>query len=323
MNKDTILEKTRYWLSCEREGLELNSNQAFQSWINISNEHKKIFDEEKNFRDSIKNLPKDYKQKLYKQTKEEIKRERFISKTMKTLVPLAACLLIVFSISFFNTSEDIYTNNIYSKNKIIQNILMPDNSKITLDAKTNIEVIYTENKREVFLKNGKAIFEVSSNKNRPFYVKSDSILVQVVGTKFEVNKLKEKTNISVLEGIVNIRQGENEKSRILAQLLKGDILSISNSGKINTLAKSSIEKIAVWKDEKLIFNQTPLNEVINSFSKYLESSVELKLRSKDNFPITGEFGVYEFDKFLEFLPLVYPIKINKNKNNRIILENIT
>ncbi|WP_419676174.1 FecR domain-containing protein [Aliarcobacter butzleri] len=68
---------------------------------------------------------------------------------------------------------------------MIQDILMPDNSKITLDAKTNIKVAYSKNKREVFLEKGKALFEVSPNKQKPFFVKSDDIFVKVVGTKFE------------------------------------------------------------------------------------------------------------------------------------------
>lgn len=320
MNKDQIIQKARYWLSCEQEGLDLSLDQEFNSWINISTSHKKYFEEEKNFRVSIKNLSNTYKDKTSKNIKEELKRERFISNNIKILLPLAACFLIVFSISFFNYNDDIYTNNIYSKNKILQDILLPDKSKITLDAKTNIEIAYSSNKREVNLKNGKAIFNVSSNKNRPFYVKSNSILVQVVGTRFEVHKQKDKVNISVLEGIVNIRHGLNKSSRILARLEKGDILDISNTGEINKLKHEALDKIAIWRNEKLIFEQTPLKEVIKEFSKYLEYKVELDLNNSDTYPITGEFGVYEFKKFLELLPLVYPIEIDRNSNKKDIKQ---
>lgn len=320
MNEDAILEEARQWLSIEQEGFELHSKQEFTTWINTSNLHKKTYEEEKSFRESIKALPKYYKQKTALRVKSQIKRNNILAKAAKILLPLAACFLLVFSFYLFS-EEEIYKNTIYSQNKIIQNILLPDNSKITLDAKSKIEIIYSHNKREVLLKEGRAVFEVSSNKNKSFYVRSNNILVQVVGTKFEVSKEKDKTIISVLEGIVNIRLGSNDKSRILAQLLKGDILDISNNGTINKLDKDSLNLVASWRNEKLIFLQTPLSQVIKKFSKYLNINVELDLDNQDTYPITGEFNVYEFNKFLDYLPLIYPIKIDKNKTNLIILKN--
>lgn len=320
LNKNLIIEKTRNWLSLEQEGLELYSNQEFISWINISNEHKKIFEEEQRFRQSIRNLSQNYKEKKHKEIKKELKIEKTLSK-LYILTPLAACFLLAIFMFIFNQQENIYTNKIYSNNKIIQDIILPDHSKITLDAKSSIEILYKKNTREVFLQKGKAVFEVSSNKNRPFYVKSNSILVQVVGTKFEVNKKERSVIISVLEGIVSIKYGQNTKSRILALLEKGDSLDISNQGKINSLNKINIEKIAMWKSEKLIFEQTPLIQVINNFSKYLNKDIDIQLNNKDTYPITGEFGVYEFNKFLDYLPLIYPINIDKKEDNLIILEN--
>ena len=320
MNKDIILEEARQYLSLEQEGANLLLKEEFISWLNTSSLHKKIYEEEKSFRDSIKSLPKNYKQKTALKVKSEIKRENLLSLTSKILLPLVACFLLVFSLYFFS-QEEPYKNTIYSQNKILQNVLLPDNSKITLDAKSKIEIIYTQNKREVLLLEGKAIFEVSSNKNRPFYVKSNAILIQVVGTKFEVSKEKGKTLIAVLEGVVNIRLGSNDRSRILALLEKGDILDISNNGIINKLEKDSLSQIASWRNEKLIFEQTPLHQVIKKFSKYMNKDIELQLSNKDTYPITGEFGVHEFDKFLDYLPLIYPLKIDKNKTNLIILKN--
>lgn len=324
MNKDEIIQISRHWLSCEQEGFDLTSNQEFNSWISISTSHKEIFEEEKRFRESIKKLSTTYKENARKKAEAELKREKFISRNIKIILPLAACILLLFSISFFNYKDNTYTNNIYSKNEIIQNILLPDKSKITIDARTDIEITYTSKKREVYLKKGKAVFEVSSNKNRAFYVKSNSILIQVVGTKFEVYKQKDKVNISVLEGIVNIRHGLNKNSRIVARLEKGDILDISNTGNINTLENKPLEEIALWRDEKLIFKQTPLKQVIKEFSKYIEYKVKLELDKKDDYLITGDFKVYEFNKFLKLLPLIYPIKVekeNKKDKNQITLRN--
>ncbi|WP_323590211.1 FecR family protein [Aliarcobacter butzleri] len=314
LDKNCILKEAQNWLSCVQEGKNIYLNEEFLSWIK-NEEHKKIFEEEKLFRQMFLNLPKEDKEKLSNQVKEELKKERFLNK-IKIITPFVACFMIVIFVYIFHF-KDNFSQNIYSENKIIQDILMPDNSKITLDAKTNIKVAYSKNKREVFLEKGKALFEVSPNKQKPFFVKSDDIFVKVVGTKFEVNKKQDRVNISVLEGIVDI----NHNDLKVTQLKKGDVLEIKNDGKIEKLGKVSVDKMASWENEKLIFHQTPLFEVINEFSKYTNKNIELNLKKIDRYLITGEFNIYEFDKFVKLLPYIYPIKVEQIEQNRVILKN--
>lgn len=316
MNKEFILKEARYWLSSEQEGLDIYSNKEFLSWLNTSLEHKQIFEKEKEFRNKIFSLSSKEKEKISEQTKQELKRERAF-KNIKILIPLAACILITFVFLF--KPKEIHTQNFFTENKI-QKLQLSDKSKILLDAKTKIKVSFSKEKREVFLEEGRALFKVSSNKNRPFLVRSDSIVVHVVGTKFEVSKEKEKVNISVLEGAVAIRYGKDEYSKIITHLEKGDILDISNFGKINNLEKVSLSKISNWKDERLVFSQSSLNEVIKEFSKYTNKKIKLYLYDPMQYPISGEFGLYDIDKFLEYLPLIYPLKIEQNENIVKILE---
>lgn len=311
---ENILKEARHWLSCFQEGQNIYEDKEFLSWIE-NDENKKIFEEEKRFRQMFSSLPKEYKEKLSNQVKEELKREKFLNK-IKIVTPLAACFLMVAFVYIFYF-KDNFSQNIYSENKIMQDILMPDNSKITLDARTNIKVAYTKDKREVFLEKGKALFEVSSNKQKPFFVKSNDILVKVVGTKFEVNRKEDRVNISVLEGIVDI----NHNDLKVTQLKKGDVLEINNDGKIEKLEKISVEKIASWQKGKLIFHQTPLFEVLTEFGKYNNKNIELIVRKNDKFPITGEFDIYEFDKFIKLLPMIYPIKVKQIGDNKVVFRN--
>ena len=86
------------------------------------------------------------------------------------------------------------------------------------------------------------------------------------------------------------------------------------------MKKVSLSKIANWKDEKLVFIQTSLKSVIKQFSKYTDKKIELSLKSSNIYPITGKFNLYDIDKFLKYLPLIYPLKIEQNKNKIKILE---
>lgn len=278
-------------------------------------------DKNKRFKALLDNIPASYIDNAEKEILADLKREKSIKK-LKILAPLVACFLLLFFMFSINEDSKKYINSFGSNYKVVQNIQMPDNSKISLDAKSKIDVLYNSNSREIILKEGKALFDVQSNKQRPFFVRSDKLIVQVVGTKFEVNKMKDKTEVSVLEGKVKIQHGSKD-STILALLEKGDVLEISKKGKVNKLYKKDTQIIALWKDKKLKFRKTPLNEVINTFSKYVEEKIELKLNTNDTYPITGDFTTEEFNKFLELLPLIYPIKIEKIKKQRIILKNFS
>ncbi|WP_418184709.1 FecR family protein [Aliarcobacter vitoriensis] len=313
-NKNIILEKARYYLSCEQEKKDIYSDEEFLKWISIE-ENKAVFEKEKAFRQMFSKIPKQDKQRLSQQVQKELRQERFLSK-IKKISTLAACILVVgfVYISYF---KDNYSQKIYSQNIIMKDILMPDDSKITLDVKTNIEVEYSKDKREVFLKSGKAIFEVSPNKERPFYVQSNNILVKVMGTKFEVNQKRNSVNISVLDGIVDI----NHNDLKVSELKKGDILEISNDGEIAKLEQVGIEKMASWENGKFIFNQTPLIDVLNEFQRYFDKKIEFIVTKNDKFPITGEFDIYDFDKFTKLLPMIYPIKVQYVDDKKIVLRN--
>lgn len=313
-NKETIVEKARYYLSCEQEGKDIYSSESFLNWINVE-DNKKIFEEEKAFRQMFSKIHKKDSIKLSQQVQKELKKERFLSK-IKKVSTLAACFLIVGFVYILYFKDD-YSQKIYSQNSIMQNILMPDDSKITLDVKTNIEVAYTKEKREVFLKYGKAIFEVSSNKQRPFYVQSNDILIKVVGTKFEVNQKNDRVNIAVLDGIVDI----NYKDFKISELKKGDILEVYNNGEIKSLKKLPVEYMASWEKGKLIFDKTPLVDVLNEFQRYIDKKIELVVTKKDDFPITGEFEIDDFDKFTKLLPMIYPIKVQYIGDKKVVFRN--
>ena len=79
----------------------------------------------------------------------------------------------------------------------IREIILPDNSRITLNAGSVL--IYPEKfsstERTVFL-SGEAIFEVTHNETLPFMVNTADLTIQVHGTTFNVNAYPEARGIS-------------------------------------------------------------------------------------------------------------------------------
>lgn len=66
----------------------------------------------------------------------------------------------------------------------------------------------TPERIESVLAAGAADFEVTKNAKREFFVQAGPVRVRVVGTRFRVERLGERTRVSVSEGKVEVQQGD-------------------------------------------------------------------------------------------------------------------
>ncbi|MFX4232133.1 FecR domain-containing protein, partial [Aliarcobacter butzleri] len=73
-----------------------------------------------------------------------------------------------------------------------------------LDKESQINISYYETKRVIDLEDGNAMFSVSKDKAKPYLIKTQNTLIEVLGTKFEVINIDNKTGINVLEGVVEV-----------------------------------------------------------------------------------------------------------------------
>lgn len=315
--KDMIQEQACHWISLELDGINLEENEKFNIWINENIKHKIAFEEEKSFINEIKSLPKDFLDEL----KYEVSQNRELKKRKKIflnkITPLvAACILIVLYINFF-VEFTTFTQNFVATNKIQNNILLPDNSNISLDANTSINIKYYKNKRVVELSRGKAIFDVTPNKEQPFIIHTDRINVKVLGTKFEVVNHNDEIQINVLEGTVRVSKTK-EDDKQLAIVTKGESLHLDTNANLISQKNENIKKMLQWSEGKYSFQQTNLEEVLNEFSKHLNISVNFEKQITTKYPITGNFDIKHFDDFLKVLPMIHPVKITKVGNIIII-----
>lgn len=96
----------------------------------------------------------------------------------------------------------------------VREIHLTDGSKVTLGARSSLEVAFRPHERRVALTSGLAFFSVSKNPSRPFIVLVGDKEVRVVGTKFEVRRDPAGVRVSVVEGTVEVIQVPERASEI-------------------------------------------------------------------------------------------------------------
>lgn len=324
--KTKIKEEAIYWLTCEKEGLNEFEKQELKHWLESNQEHQKAYNRMKLVHQMAKSISKENAQILSEQAHKEARKIKFLEKTRYFSSAAAIILIVCFS------AFKIYDNNFavqYSKTFLTDktNLIkeqLPDGSIISLDAKTNLNIKFYKNKREVTLNDGRVMFEVSKNENRVFIIKSDDINIEVVGTKFEVIHQKNITTINVEEGIVKTYfssyffDKQNEKL-----LTKDNSITYSNNlGMINKQEKINSEKIALWRENLINLNKVSLKESFDEFSKYSDITSSFSSKEIENYQVTGEFSSNQLDIFLKTITKIYPLKIaRKEKNIEISKKN--
>lgn len=321
--EEEILKQASHWVRLEKKGEDVYKNKDFILWINENPKHKKAYEEEKKFIQEVLSLPEDFLNELkveVKNNRAKINRKKSRKRILiNTFAPFAsaACFLFVFYFSFFK--EDIkFSKQYLALNKIQKNIILPDNSKITLDVNTKIDVKYYDNKRIISLSKGKAVFEVESNKQRPFVIKTEKVDITVLGTKFEVINKEIQTQVNVIQGVVKVTN-PHSNDNLLTRIEKGESITFDEYSNIKLLNKIDINKTALWSKGKFNFYQESIENIIKEFSKYIDINIEIENRKIAKLPISGNFSANSFDDFLKVLPLVHPLVIEK-KENRIIIR---
>jgi ferric-dicitrate binding protein FerR (iron transport regulator) len=140
-------------------------------------------------------------------------------------------------------------------------VTLEDGTAITLNASSLLEADYARSARSVRLE-GEAFFDVVSDSSRPFVVRTSSVRVQVLGTKFNVDAYEDEVVVVVSEGRVLMVTGSNDRA----------VLEAGRRGR-------SIEGIILVDDvdesRRLVFRATPLADVARELGRRYDVEVEL------------------------------------------------
>src|SRR5262249_53251968 len=84
-------------------------------------------------------------------------------------------------------------------------IALKDGSRVELNARSKIKVLYSKERRSIELIEGQALFSVAKDPTRPFVVSSGNARVRAVGTQFDLYRKPVGTVVTVVEGRVAVR----------------------------------------------------------------------------------------------------------------------
>jgi len=338
-NIEVIAQEAAQWM-VDLESMDNNEalNKEFIHWLQSSPIHIQeflylsyTFDAIKNNQkmETIENIIDFYKNKnniiplsinKIKDGKNSGKKASVKYRYMNKLTGFAAMLMLgLFVIYQLSDIGENFSESYLTTTGEQISIKLADGTVIELNTETEIKVEFSRSLRQVVLLNGEAIFNVAKNPNRPFRVISGIVVVEVVGTKFNIYKNKAGTTVTVVEGLVNVKT--NDENQITSSgtvtgtdkpLKRGEQITVNSSGLIDHVAVANITNVTAWTERKLIFKNDLLESVVNEINRYSKKKILIKGEQLKLKKINGTFNANNPKVLLEFLSKAGGIEVTDN-----------
>lgn len=162
---------------------------------------------------------------------------------------------------------------------------------------------------------GKVFFEVKQDPSRPFYVQSGKLRTRVLGTSFEVTAQDSfHTAVVVRTGKVGIQYD----GRQLVDLSPGKRLRYDVQQHNFAIDEVNAAMLCEWWNNGMVFNQSPLGEVVQSISDWYDVPIEITGTKWKQEKVTIRIKDRSLTEALSLLSATLGFQYKK-ENNRIII----
>lgn len=237
---------------------------------------------------------------------------------------VAAALAAVVALPVLLDRPDIEASTLIAE---VRPITLPDGTRVTLGAKSEIKVRFDDGERRVQLTSGEAFFEVADDPARPFVVDSGGAEIRDIGTKFEVKRVAGGVEVGVLEGIVEVGGGRLLGQRpTVRRLLAGQKVTARDTGLGPLVSGATVGVVqtapaaaGAWREGQLTYDDTALVDVVADLNRYYAPGVRLDGVAPGQARLAASFKVHEIDKFLQELPGVAPVVVKREEGGAITI----
>ena len=162
---------------------------------------------------------------------------------------------------------------------------------------------FSVGKRQVSLR-GEALFDVQSDKTRPFLIETEPAMVEVTGTEFAVKSDgRESFELSVLHGSVEVTLKATGKP---VRVEIGETVRLQ-SGSLQKVSSTDMRQFAHYT-QKMQFKDERLENIVRVINKISEKPVSFADNSLKNMEITIAFNNNTVEEMIELLCTGFDLK---------------
>ncbi|RZK59759.1 MAG: DUF4974 domain-containing protein [Hymenobacter sp.] len=202
-------------------------------------------------------------------------------------------------------------------------LTLPDGSQVTLNGHSQLRYAATwqaDKPREVWL-DGEGFFSVQHMpNNQRFLVHTTAGLqVEVLGTKFVVNRRRDQTRVVLLSGKVRVEFDDHQQPDVL--LRPGELVEThDDQPTLVTHKRVHTAPYAAWKDAQLVLDETTIAELATRLHDTYGLEVEVATPELNVRRMTGTVPVGELPILLLALEETFHLQATHQGNRLILAE---
>ena len=202
-------------------------------------------------------------------------------------------------------------------------VTLPDGSRVTLNAHSTLHFNarqFSPQSRNVWMQ-GEAFFEVnrmatSDGKTAKFIVHTNDLEVEVLGTQFNINTRRTGTKVVLTEGKVRLNLARMNGNPPIV-MHPGEMVTYTSEQKTVKKENVNLNVHTAWKQHTLIFEDTPVREIIALLEDNYGLKISLQNKEAANRHYTGTFKNPNPDIILMALTALF--KLEMERHDHIII----
>lgn len=200
---------------------------------------------------------------------------------------------------------------------------LADGSTLELNTDTEVRYRLSDQARLLDLTAGEARFRVAHDARRPFVVRARHTVIRAEGTEFTVRiRDNGKVDIMVADGVVSV--SHRRRGSAFSELLHGPAVPLEDGTAVPEkrmvtdddgrlafveMTRASMEAHDAWRSNMLVFDSTPLREIVEELNRYDRRKLEIADPAIANVLLGGRYRPRDVEGFIQNLRAVLKIRV--------------
>lgn len=199
-------------------------------------------------------------------------------------------------------------------------VVLDDGSVVQVDPQTRLHVRFEKSQRRVVLSEGRAVFRVAKNPDRPFWVEAGDTTVRAVGTAFGVDRrVRDHVVVTVAEGKVAVLPSESDETGQIF-LTANEQITVAMTTAPQPIRVVDSQRELAWSEGRLVFRNDTVASVVAEFNRYNRVQLTVTDPALAARPVTGVFDASNPEGFLAFLQSAAHVHIERNEGRSIVIS---
>lgn len=311
----------------QREDWSAQDEATFQSWLQADARHRQLFDQWSASWRALDGLPAGTVDRLRSNLQRDklqqaaqaraASRRSFLAPWLASAAVAGIACPLGWAAWGHWQAQPVFTQALQTRQGQQVQVDLPDGSTLRLDAATRLEVRLYRGRREVQLRDGQAVFDVSADAARPFRVLAGPVAVTVVGTRFSVRHTpgvpgEEGARIAVEQGRVQVAPlGDGGELRASQAVLlgAGEQVRASAQGQLLSVERVPSDGIAAWREYRVSFVDATLSQALAEFERYRRTGLTVSDPAVAQLRLSGSFDPRDVQTLRRILPVALPVRL--------------